>query len=37
MERYGPTRVVYPTDQFDLDPVVYDPRWIWQLTSIEVE
>ncbi|MBM6399591.1 molybdopterin-dependent oxidoreductase [Phycicoccus sonneratiae] len=37
VERYGPTRVVYPTDSFDLDPVTYDPRWIWQLKSLEVE
>lgn len=37
VERYGPTRVVYPTEGFDLDPVTYDPRWIWQLKSIEVE
>ena len=22
---------------YDLDPVTYDPRWIWQLKSIEVE
>ena len=31
---YGPLRVVYPTSGFDLDPTVYDPRWIWQLTEI---
>ncbi len=31
---YGPTRFVYPTTGFDLDPVVYDPRWVWQLRSI---
>lgn len=31
---YGPLRVVYPTTGFDLDPTVYDPRWIWQLTEI---
>jgi hypothetical protein len=37
VERYGPTRVVYPTDSYDLDPTVYDPRWIWQLASIVVE
>jgi hypothetical protein len=35
--RYGPTRFVYPTDGYGLDPVVYEPRWIWQLRSIEVE
>ena len=36
VERYGPVRVVYPTDGVDLDPAVYDPRWIWQLTTIDV-
>ncbi len=35
--RYGPTRFVYPTEGFDLDPTVYDPRWIWQLATIDVE
>lgn len=34
---YGPTRFVYPTEGYGLDPVTYDPRWIWQLRSIEVE
>ncbi|GIL34485.1 hypothetical protein PDTK01_05620 [Phycicoccus sp. DTK01] len=36
VEHYGPTRIVYPTDSFDLDPVTYDPRWTWQLKGIEV-
>jgi hypothetical protein len=36
VERYGPTRIVYPYESGDLDPTVYDPRWIWQLASIEV-
>ena len=31
---YGPLRVVYPTTGLTLDPTVYDPRWIWQLTNI---
>ena len=35
--RYGPTRFVYPTEGFYLDPTVYDPRWIWQLATIGVE
>lgn len=34
---YGPLRVVYPTTGYQLDPTVYDPRWIWQLTSIELK
>lgn len=36
VERYGPIRIVYPYDTHDLDHVVHDPRWIWQLASIEV-
>jgi hypothetical protein len=36
VERYGPTRVVYPYASGDLDPAVYDPRWIWQLATIAV-
>ncbi len=31
---YGPLRVVYPTTGVKLDPTVFDPRWIWQLTDI---
>ena len=34
---YGPLRIVYPTTGYDLDPTVYDPRWIWQLSSIELQ
>ena len=37
VERYGPTRVVYPYESYDLDPVTFDPRWIWQLSEIVVE
>lgn len=37
VDHYGPVRVIYPTDGTDLDSTVYDPRWIWQLTSIVVE
>ncbi|WP_370288479.1 molybdopterin-dependent oxidoreductase [Nocardioides sp.] len=33
---YGPTRVIYPTSGYDLDPSIYEPRWIWQLTSMTV-
>lgn len=33
---YGPTRVVYPTSGYDLDPSIYEPRWIWQLASMSV-
>lgn len=34
---YGPTRFIYPTDGFDLDSTIYDPRWIWQLETIVVK
>ncbi|MGB8858273.1 MAG: molybdopterin-dependent oxidoreductase [Ilumatobacteraceae bacterium] len=34
--RYGPTRIVYPSESYDLDPAIYEPRWIWQLASIDV-
>jgi len=37
VERYGPTRIVYPYESYNLDTVIYDPRWIWQLSSIIVE
>lgn len=37
VDRFGPVRVVYPYDAHDLDATIYDPRWIWQLASIEVE
>ncbi len=36
VSHYGPIRVVYPTTGFDLDPTVYDPRWIWQLKSLDL-
>ena len=37
IERYGPIRIVYPYESYELDTVIYDPRWIWQLSSIVVE
>jgi hypothetical protein len=33
---YGPLRIIYPTTGFDLDPTIYDPRRIWQISSIDV-
>lgn len=33
---YGPTRLIYPTRGNHLDKAVYDPRWIWQLSEIQV-
>jgi hypothetical protein len=32
---YGPTRFVYPTDR-SLAAAVYEPRWVWQLATIEL-
>ena len=36
VDAYGPTRIIYPSSSFELDEAVYGPRWIWQLTRIEV-
>ncbi len=33
---YGPFRVIYPTTGYNLDPTVYDPRRIWQLSTVDV-
>lgn len=33
---YGPLRFVYPDEQLDLDPAVYDARWIWQLVELDL-
>jgi hypothetical protein len=33
---YGPIRVIYPTTGYNLDPTVYDPRRIWQLSTVDV-
>jgi hypothetical protein len=37
VERYGPTRIVYPADTYNLDPAIFDSRWIWQLATINVQ
>lgn len=34
--RYGPTRIVYPYHTGEFDRAVYEPRWIWQLATIEI-
>lgn len=34
---YGPTRVVYPTETYNLSKATYYARWIWQLTSVTAE
>ncbi len=33
---YGPLRIIYPTTGYNLDPTVYDPRRIWQLSAVDV-
>ncbi len=33
---YGPLRLIYPTDDYDLDDATYLPRWIWQLEKVVV-
>lgn len=33
---YGPLRFVYPDEALDLDPAVYDARWIWQLVELDL-
>jgi len=37
IERYGPTRIIYPYESYEFDVITYDPRWIWQLSTIIVE
>lgn len=37
IERYGPVRIIYPYHAYELDETVYDPRWIWQLATLEVQ
>ena len=36
VDRFGPTRVIYPMDQLKLDRAQYDARLIWQLDRIDV-
>ncbi len=31
-----PLEIVFPYNSFEIDPVAYDPMWVWQLRSIEV-
>lgn len=37
LDRFGPTRIVYPYHAFEMDWVVYNPRWIWNIEHITVE
>ena len=36
VEEFGPLRVVYPSLDYEMDPAVYNPRWIWQVTDLDV-
>jgi hypothetical protein len=36
LDAFGPTRFVYPYGFYDLDPSVYDPRWIWSVKTIVI-
>ena len=33
----GPAMLVYPMDDFELDPISIKRRWIWQIKSIELQ
>lgn len=33
----GPAMLVLPTDDYDLDPDIYNKYWAWQLKSIDVQ
>lgn len=34
--QHGPVRLVYPYGYFELDPQVYDVRWVWSIDQIVV-
>lgn len=34
--QFGKLRVVYPNKDFEMDSTVYDDRWIWSLTTIDI-
>ena len=34
--QHGPVRLVYPYGYFDLDPTVYNVRWVWNIDQIVV-
>ncbi|PJF32739.1 MAG: hypothetical protein CUN52_00025 [Phototrophicales bacterium] len=36
LDAFGPTRFVYPYGFYNLDPSVYDPRWIWSVKTIVI-
>jgi hypothetical protein len=32
----GPLMVVFPTHAYNIDPIIYEPLWVWQVAAIEV-
>lgn len=32
----GPIEIVFPNKHFSIDPLLYDPMWVWQLRTMEV-
>lgn len=32
----GPLEIVFPNKDFQMDPILYNPMWVWQLRSLEV-
>lgn len=37
IEDFGPTRIVYPYNDFELEQEVYNARWVWSLHSLVIE
>lgn len=37
VEELGPIRVVYPNLDYEIDPNIANPRWIWQVKSFEIK
>ncbi len=33
----GPSMLVFPYDDYDFDPLIYDAQWIWQIASIDIQ
>lgn len=37
MEERGPIEIVFPNRSYEIDPVIYDKMWVWQLESLNVQ
>ncbi|NJP04625.1 MAG: hypothetical protein HC837_02810 [Chloroflexaceae bacterium] len=33
----GPLQVIFPYHRFDIEPVIYDPMWIHQVHTLEIQ